>query len=400
MINLHNCETWFMLYADGELSAAERIVVEQFLEAHPGLRSAFDQLQALKFLPDDAVVFPDRFLLKQQEPAAETEEESMSVENQYRFEPDLSVSFPNKHLLYRAESPVRGLEQAQGTKVVDNGAPVRWFMSRTRHWAGIGGRYAAAALTVSAIGLLWFFFSKDSTNMPLKPIAATTAYRPEKITEENSEKIVEDTPHKTTGMVLEKTPKDNSKDNPKVNPKINSDFTTGAILAKSLENESLVAGSDQSPNDADEVTSAKAVPEKKQRNDRVLNKTTGITRPGRVDTEATTSLAQTMPRSNLSPATRALAAERIAAQESIAASRSSVTNTALSSTALSSAVLPNARDHSSAMDETKAERPRTGLRRLLDKINATIDQELEYEEDKKYIQVASFKIPLSKEDKK
>ena len=424
MINLHNCETWFMLYADGELSASERIVVEQFLEAHPVLRSAFDQFQALRFLPDDTVVFPDRFLLKQQHPAAETEGESMSVENQYRFEPDLSVSFPNRHLLYRAETPVRGLEQGQGTKVVDNIAPARGFVSRVRYWAGIGGRYVAAALTVSTIGLLWLFFSKDGTDMPLNPMTATTADRPEKTTQEDSEKI--------GGMVLKKTAKDNPNDNPKINPV----FTTGTTLAESLENKSLVPRYDQSPNDADEVKNERAMPEKKQRNDRVLNKTTGtsiegtqntvkstaqqaplnrrkgIAQPGRVDTEGTyaertvqlqtattTSLEQTMSRSNLSPATRALAAERIAAQESIAASGSSVTNTALSSTALSSTVLSNAPDHSMAMDETKTVRPRTGLRRLLDKINATIHQELEYEEDKKYIHVASFKIPVPKEDK-
>lgn len=467
MINLHNCETWFMLYADGELSAAERIVVEQFLEAHPGLRSAFDQLQALKFLPDDAVVFPDRFLLYQEQPAEEIGSESMSTENRYRFEPDLSVSFPNKHLLYRAESPVRRLEQAKGTKVVDNGAPargleqapakrvlgddgstVRLLNTGRRFWTRVGIGYVAAALTVSAIGLLWLFFSKDGTDMPLKQMAATSADRPEKITKESSKEIVEDTPHKTpekTGvMVLGKTTKDNSKDNlkpnpkdkPKVNPKINPLFTTGTILAKGLENKSLVVDSDQSPNGTDEVKNERAMPEKKQRNDRPLNKTTGtalegiqnavkstaqqgtlnrrkgIGQPGRVDTEGTyaertvqvktattTSLELTMSRSNLSPATRALAAERLAAQESIAASGSSVTNTMLSSTALSSAVLFNTQDPSIAMEEIKTARPRTGLRRLLDKINATIQQELEYEEDKKYIQVASFKIPVPKEDK-
>lgn len=57
LINPHNYETFFLLYADGELSATEKLAVEQFVQANPDLAVELDLLLQLRLPVDDALVF-------------------------------------------------------------------------------------------------------------------------------------------------------------------------------------------------------------------------------------------------------------------------------------------------------------------------------------------------------
>lgn len=106
MINLLNYETFFLLYADGELSPSEQESVLKFVEQHPLLEEEFNRIKALTFSPDKGLVMMDKSALRM-----EILEE---IEADYSFEPDLSIVYPNKAELYRKENvlPVYWLRMA------------------------------------------------------------------------------------------------------------------------------------------------------------------------------------------------------------------------------------------------------------------------------------------------
>ena len=93
MINLLNYETFFLLYADGELSPAEQEAVLKFVEQHPLLEEEFNRIKTLKFSPDKGLVMMDKSALRMEIPE--------EIEADYSFEPDLSIVYPNKTELYR-----------------------------------------------------------------------------------------------------------------------------------------------------------------------------------------------------------------------------------------------------------------------------------------------------------
>jgi hypothetical protein len=94
MINLSNYETWFLQYADGECSPAERLAVEQFLQLHPSLQEELNGMMEMRLEPA-AISMPGKDFLRF------TELEKLN--EQYRLEPDLQIQFPDKSLLYKKE---------------------------------------------------------------------------------------------------------------------------------------------------------------------------------------------------------------------------------------------------------------------------------------------------------
>lgn len=64
-IDIHNYEEFFLLYADEELSAAQRQQVERFVEEHPSLKDELKLFCELKMPPED-VVFSGKESLKRQ----------------------------------------------------------------------------------------------------------------------------------------------------------------------------------------------------------------------------------------------------------------------------------------------------------------------------------------------
>lgn len=62
VINRNNYESYFLLYADNELSPAERKLVEDFVLLHPDLAAEFEALQDTRLHPDN-IIFPAKSLL-------------------------------------------------------------------------------------------------------------------------------------------------------------------------------------------------------------------------------------------------------------------------------------------------------------------------------------------------
>ena len=62
-INRNNYEEFFVLYADNELSAAEKHLVESFVRENPDLQQEFNLLQQTKIFSDNNIVFENKELL-------------------------------------------------------------------------------------------------------------------------------------------------------------------------------------------------------------------------------------------------------------------------------------------------------------------------------------------------
>ena len=56
-INRHNYEEFFLLYVDRELSAAERMAVEQFVQENPDLKEELDALNQTTLVEDIKIQF-------------------------------------------------------------------------------------------------------------------------------------------------------------------------------------------------------------------------------------------------------------------------------------------------------------------------------------------------------
>jgi anti-sigma factor RsiW len=61
-ISLDNCESYFLLYVDNELSATQQAEVELFVLQHPTLQESFLLLQQIKLTPE-LVVFNNKEVL-------------------------------------------------------------------------------------------------------------------------------------------------------------------------------------------------------------------------------------------------------------------------------------------------------------------------------------------------
>lgn len=93
MIDQTNIETWLLMYVDNELSAVEKLQVEEFLSIHPTHQILFDQICKLTLTPEE-ITFPDRDLLYAQQHELNT----------LTFEPDRTIQYPFKDQLYHQSS--------------------------------------------------------------------------------------------------------------------------------------------------------------------------------------------------------------------------------------------------------------------------------------------------------
>lgn len=178
-INQHNYEEFFLLYVDGELSAADMLTVEQFAQANPGFADELDMLLQTR-LTEEPVLFDDKISLFRNESAeisltnyeerfllyvdneldAVSKEkvetfvlqhpalqESFTLLKQTRLEPE-TIVFPGKESLYRKEEKER---------------PVFYL-----YWQ----RIAVAAALIGVAVLTWTLFpGNNSNNAVTQPVA-------------------------------------------------------------------------------------------------------------------------------------------------------------------------------------------------------------------------------------
>jgi hypothetical protein len=130
-ITRHNYEAFFLLYVDKELSAADRKAVESFVKENPDLQMELSLLQQTVVHADDIVLQKKDWLLREEEISALQENillyaddelgaadknivESLlktdataklewNILQQTKLQPDTSVIFADKALLYRKE---------------------------------------------------------------------------------------------------------------------------------------------------------------------------------------------------------------------------------------------------------------------------------------------------------
>lgn len=100
-INRHNYEAFFLLYVDNELSAQERVSVEQFVSQNADLKSELDLLQMSVIGIDECVFEEKNSLFKKEEGISITNYENyflLSVDNELNDEEKTSVEkFVLKH---------------------------------------------------------------------------------------------------------------------------------------------------------------------------------------------------------------------------------------------------------------------------------------------------------------
>lgn len=161
-----NCEAYFLLYVDNELSNTERAAVEAFLQQHPETKPLLEELMGTRQAADPLVVFPDKSKLlfdatqvtdeellsyldketvpeavleKLQHPAPELAKRLQAFEKTVA-EPDMQIVFPDKTRLYRGSKLVAFRKwgvAAAAVAVIAVGAAL-WMQDRKeqRHLAG------------------------------------------------------------------------------------------------------------------------------------------------------------------------------------------------------------------------------------------------------------------------
>ncbi len=154
-INLNNYESFFLMYVDNELPAADRILVEAFIEQYPYLKQELVLLQQMVLPASDAVVFdkknlyrsaaaeetlPEALLLHLDNELAGTAKDTLlqQLQNDNKLQDSLAqlqktkldageiISFPDKKILYKT-----------GSGRLVTGSFVRWAVAAALIAAGI-----------------------------------------------------------------------------------------------------------------------------------------------------------------------------------------------------------------------------------------------------------------------
>lgn len=136
MINITNYETFFLLYADNELTADERDNVLLFVKEYPELRDEFESIISTIVSPERNIVYADKHFLY-----VDTADE---LEKMYSFKPNLEIQYPYKKELYRYEKSFR----------------IGWLKS-----------FMVAASIALIVGLFWMLIPTNDQSKEMKTTA-------------------------------------------------------------------------------------------------------------------------------------------------------------------------------------------------------------------------------------
>lgn len=138
MINITNYETFFLLYADNELTADERDNVLFFVNENPELRDEFESIISTIVSLERNIVYADKHFLY-----VDTADD---LEKMYSFKPNLEIQYPHKEELYRYEKSFR----------------IGWVKS-----------FMVAASITLIVGLFWVLIPTNYQSKEIKTTAKT-----------------------------------------------------------------------------------------------------------------------------------------------------------------------------------------------------------------------------------
>jgi hypothetical protein len=204
-INRHNYEEYFILYADNELSLAERHMVESFVENHPDLKEELQILLQSRLIPDNNIVFENKdellktsgsgvinlanyqewlLLYVDDELTAEqkSDVEKFTAANQ-AVQQELVILQKTKLLPEEIAFPFKASLYHQPEKVI---------VLQLALWRKRVYRIAAAAVVLFAIGLSIFLFFNNRKQV-VDEIVSVPEVKDQKINSENTEGVKTET---------------------------------------------------------------------------------------------------------------------------------------------------------------------------------------------------------------
>src|SRR5688572_8237775 len=93
-INRNNYEEYFLLYADKELSADEKSMVEMFVQQNPDLEEEFVMLQQSVVKPDNTITLDKSSLFKKEAGQQEQYIDQSNYEEKFLLYTDNELSLP------------------------------------------------------------------------------------------------------------------------------------------------------------------------------------------------------------------------------------------------------------------------------------------------------------------
>ncbi len=173
MIDITNYETWFLLYADNELSAEEKLTVLSFVQQHPTLQQELDGVLQLRFYPDsqnnkidksslssNSIEMKMEAALKQYELLIEYVDGELSetklsyVEHRLNQDADFNSSY--KEILALKLQSDRSVFYPQKEELYKRSNKIRLIWKKPM---------AIAASLLIAFGFLWIFFGGNTREL-------------------------------------------------------------------------------------------------------------------------------------------------------------------------------------------------------------------------------------------
>ncbi len=175
MINRNNYEEFFLLYVDNELSADQRLQVEDFVALHPDLKEELDILVEMK-LPSEDIYFDDKNSLlrfTEEKPAGITEENIqywmlMKTDNELNAADEKMLDeMVKKNPVYQQELSLLQKAKLDAGETIEFAHKESLYRHETRVVRFAWMRMAAAAAVVLLVALTIFFqLNSNKTNLP------------------------------------------------------------------------------------------------------------------------------------------------------------------------------------------------------------------------------------------